>query len=120
MPPTSAEASEPIVLWETSVTSPHGSERVSKVRKWFRAAGTLSGGDKPRVLPAGIVTLLRAAHPGRSIVCALCWPDKLLAAGSTPLASNLAEDAKRASSAGATVRVAVVEIEGLRALGVLV
>ena len=119
MPPASViHASEPIVLWETSVTSPHDSERINKVRKWFRGVGTLS--DKGKVLPAGIVTVLRAAYPRRSIVCALCWPETLLDAGSKSAYMELVEDAAKASSSGAAaVRVAVVDRVGLQELGVL-
>ena len=118
VPPASAAASDPIVLWETSVTSPQDPDRVKKVCKWFRAAGTRSG-DGKSVLPAGIIAELRAAHPGRPIVCALCWPETLLDAGNKHAYKELAKAAEGASSPGAPVRVAVVDLKGLQRLGVV-
>jgi hypothetical protein len=117
VPPLSADVSFPIVLWETSVTSPHDSERIKKVRKWFRAVGTLS--DKNKAQPAGIVTLLQAAHPRRPIVCALCWPENLMDAGNKLAYKELLKDAADASSNGPNVCISVVDVNGLQTLGVL-
>ena len=119
VPPTSANDSASIVLWETSVTSPYDSARVAKIRKWFRTVGTLSD-KKNKVLPAGIVTLLQKAHPTRSIVCALCFPENLMGTTGSKLAyKELLQDAVAASSEDSKVRVAVVDITGLQKLGVL-
>ena len=103
----STPATAPIVVWEMSVTSPRNSERVDKVLKWF---GT-----------GGIVTALRAAHPGRPIVCALCWPEKLEVAATQatryPELTHAADVASKQSTA--LVSVAVVDMIGLQLLGVL-
>jgi len=109
VPPVTAAASEPIVVWETSVTSPRDAERVDKVLKWFRKA------DAATKVSAGIILQLRAAHPKRPIVCALCWPDHLLGAGTATKHAELTAEAAGVKD----VRVAVVDIEGLQALGVL-
>jgi hypothetical protein len=107
--PSSASVPEsaPIVVWEMSVTSPRDAKRIDKVLKWF---GT-----------RGIVTALRAAHPGRPIVCALCWPEKLDAADPQALRYlelMLAADAASKQST-TKVSVAVVDMTGLQTLGVL-
>lgn len=105
--PSSAAASEPIVVWETSVTNPRDSDRLDKVQKWFGVAG--------------IVTLLRAAHPERSIVCALCWPDNFVAAAARATKhGTLTAATVAASTADVDVRIAVVDMKGLQLLGVLV
>jgi hypothetical protein len=90
-----------------SVTSPRDAERIDKVLKWF---GT-----------GGIVTALFAAHPGRPIVCALCWPEKLNAAAPQAYRhSGLTQAAVLASEQSTTkVSVAVVDMTGLQTLGVL-
>lgn len=107
VPSSAAAATEPIVVWETSVTTPRDSDRVNKVQKWFGAAG--------------IVTLLRAAHPLRPIVCALCWPKGLGVAGPTATKHAALTDAAAAASINsAEVRVSVVDIKGLQKLGVRV
>jgi len=118
MPPTSAAASEPIVVWETSVTSPQDSSRVTKVGNWFRPAGTRSS-DGKRELPAGIITALRKAHPARPIICALCWPENLVDASKQYAYKDLVTAAERASSPPTEVRMAVVDLAGLQVLGVV-
>jgi hypothetical protein len=55
----------PVVLWECSVTDPRDPIRISKVMSWFD--------------PGGIVAQVRAALPGRTLVCALCWDGELVA-----------------------------------------
>ena len=112
-------SSNPIVLWETSVTSPHDPDRIKKVCKWFRTDNTRSKDGKSD-LPPGIVTALRAAYPGRPIVCALCWPESLRDAGNKSAYKELMECATTASSRGAEVRVVVIDRAGLQHLGVLV
>jgi hypothetical protein len=104
---SSAPASAPIVVWEMSVTSPRDAERVDKVLKWFG--------------PGGIVTALLAALPGRPIVCALCWPEKLDAASPQAIRYlKLTAAADTASKQSMTeVSVVVVDMTGLQTLGVL-
>ena len=108
IPPfTLAVESEPIVVWEMSITSPRDPKRVDKVLKWFGAEG--------------IVTALLAAHPGRPIVCTLCWPEKLDAA--TPQETRYSELSTAADVASkqstSLVSVVVVDMTGLQLLGVL-
>lgn len=96
-------SASPIVLWECSVTDPRKQHRVKKVLDWFKK-------------PGGIVAQLRAALPGRPIVCALCW-DGVLEVGSKSKFKELDTAAAALSPKGA-VRFAVLDADSLRMLGV--
>lgn len=112
VPAERSDQSEPIVVWEASITDPRDPSRVTKCLKWF------DGTSKNNIIQP-----LRAAHPQRPIVCALCWPEHLQVDASykhKELSEAAADATRSATTAGATVQLAVVGATGLRDLGVFV
>lgn len=99
----------PVVLWECSVTDPRDPIRISKVLSWF--------------YPGGIIAQVRAALPGRTIVCALCWDGELVAGHHTKYRDleNAAAELPvigRGKNALPAVTLAVLGRASLRSLGV--
>jgi hypothetical protein len=98
--PATSSPSEPVVVWETSVTDPREPKRVDKCLKWFDDGEFLSK--------------LKAFFPTRKIVIALCWNDNFARSDDRHKYKELTDAAARMD-----ITVAVVDAVGLQQLGVV-
>jgi hypothetical protein len=98
--PATSSPSEPVVVWETSVTDPREPKRVDKCLKWFDDGEFLSK--------------LKAFFPTRKIVIALCWNDNFARSDDRHKYKELTDAAARMD-----ITVVVVDAVGLQQLGVV-
>ena len=95
----------PLQVIESSVTSPRDPARVAKCVKWFEVGG--------------IIEQLRAAHPGRAVLCVFFYDGKLGESGHARAYQKLdAAAAACGQRGGAPVSCVVIDSEGLSDLGI--
>ena len=98
---TGTVVNSPVLVLEYSLTDPRDSERVEKIKNWFK--------------PDGFIASLRKVHPNRPITILLFWPETLQENTAHTKYMELQSAADEAS-----VQLRVVDSAGLSQLGVSV